>query len=228
MAYVLLGHGHIEGEGPADFPASVIVPPGTSVSLFAPLGSQLQLPVIQVTPGSGEHGYDTIPDYTTVKDHFLSSPQDRHVEGDPILNYYMTPLSEKGRQLAYQAFPDEAVTPADSEVFRLCTGTKSPDPETPGSCPTRMGDDRPHTCDGILGTYGGYGDLYWIACTEIDGADVELVIGPGFPALPDGLWGRVQRGEVDDAVIDAVYAYLGQSPLDDAAKSALASVGVNV
>ena len=129
--------------------------------------------------------------------------------------------------MAYQAFPGEAVTPGEGEVFRLCTGTQSPDPDTPGSCPTRMGEDRPHTCDGILGQYGGYGELYWIACTEIDGANCELVLGPGFPVLPDGLWERMQRGEVEDAVVDAVYAYLGQEELNDAAKEALASVGVN-
>jgi hypothetical protein len=229
MAIILLGHGHIEAEGPAEFPASVVVPPGTSVSLFAPLGSQLQLPVVQVAQGTGEHGHDTIPNYDIVKDYFLSSSKDTRGAGDFILNYYMTPLSDKGRELANHAFPkDEVVTPSGSEVFRLCTGTLSPDPETPGTCPTRTGDDRPHACDGILGKYGGKGELYWIACTEIDGADVELVLGPGFPPLPDGLWGKVQKGQVDDDTVDAVYAYLAQETLSDAAKSKLASAGVTV
>jgi hypothetical protein len=66
------------------------------------------------------------------------------------------------------------------DPIRMCTGTRK-------TCPTdprQIAGGWKHGCDGILGTYAG--DLYWLACSVFENADIASVNGDNVKAVDDG------------------------------------------
>lgn len=219
---ILVGHGHIEQDpGVAGFHASIQVPPGTSIRTYSKVGNQVELPAKLVPSGTGEWGGDKIPDYEVVVKAY-KDVGDTTGEGSPVLNYRMEPLTQAGRDLAKAVFGDSCVTPGEGQSFRLCT-----DPAASNKCPTKMGDDRKHECDGILGKYAG-NELFWIACQEIDGFSPSFALGPGKAQLPDGLYEKLQSGadDLSEAQIEALWAHLNEEDTTEEQNGLLKALNV--
>lgn len=160
MNYVLLGHGGLEVE-PVTVPPDmeiVAIPQGTRVHFYSDAGQGLwygqeELDVWEQlqTPWPPLDSRNVTYNLT-----LRNAPEawDSLLENEPAFG---------GNTLVRPGFDG---LPGS---IPLCTGTRR-------TCPTdprQVAAGARHTCDGVLGRYGG--DLYWVSCTSFDGAEQGLV-----------------------------------------------------
>lgn len=159
MGYILLGHGGLELDG--GFPegmGTVAIPAGTTLQCYSDTGQALVYGAKQLDVW--EHLATPWPpmDSTNVTYNLtLSSAKelwDEELKNNP---------SFAGHTLI-RAGVDGVPDP-----IRLCNGT----PQTCPTDPRQVAAGRTHTCDGILGTYKG--ELYWVACTSVEGGDDAVI-----------------------------------------------------
>lgn len=183
--YIFLGHGGFDQKGTAGYPAEVLIPPDTTLRFYSDAGQALSLPSVgdntdysKVAP-AWQQLKDQGPGLTTTMQTYNLSltPEDHDEERKAIQNADWngaTPITlPAGEQYLCQGTPETCPTPA------LLTSAS----EEAISNPERW----KHKCTGILGQYGGNGNvLHWAACTsfviatpELPVLDTASVTGPG-------------------------------------------------
>lgn len=181
MGYILLGHGGLDVD-PTLAPEGmeiVAIPQGTTIRFYTDPGQQLvygsrQLDVWEQLDApwppldSGNVTYNL-----SLHSAWDEWPSD--LRNDPRFG---------GHQLIRAGIGDVP------DPIHLCTGT----PLTCPTTPAQVAAGQTHTCRGILGLQELQGeDLYWVACTPLDGVDRAVV-----DAVLEGRPARVLLGEDPD------------------------------
>ncbi|MFE5537952.1 hypothetical protein ACFQ78_19695 [Streptomyces sp. NPDC056519] len=160
MGYVLLGHGGLVVDPAvlAPTPEWVAIPRQTTIRFYSDIGQGLLIGTDQFD------GWEALQTF--------GEPLD---SGSVTYNMTLTSMWEAWEGLLRNG-------PRFGGHTLVMPGINAPDPVrmcagTPGTCPVTprqvLESDARHHCDGILGQCSG--DLYWVACTTIAGADPAVV-----------------------------------------------------
>ncbi|MFF4369292.1 hypothetical protein [Streptomyces sp. NPDC001594] len=170
MGYILLGHGILSVDAALTPPDMewVAIPHGTSIQFYADSfqGLCYRSRHLEAWEEIQPHLLPLTPNRVTYNLSLRSDPSwERDLANNPRFG---------GHQLIRPGIGDIP------DPVRLCTGTRATCPTSPDQ--TSSG--RTHTCDGILGRPDFQGqELFWLACTEVEGAD-ETVVAAALAGRP--------------------------------------------
>lgn len=162
MGYILLGHGTLDLDPSVTSPEMEIVaiPQNTTIQFYTDAGQVLWYGARELDLWSRLHAPWAPLDSNSVTYNLAL-----HSDVDSWTQDLRNSLEFDGHTLiraGVDGFPDPLV---------LCTGTRE-------ICPTgvdQVAAGARHGCDGVLGREDLEGDLYWLACTSIEGADQSVV-----------------------------------------------------
>lgn len=164
--YVILGHGGFDPESDR-YPREILVPQDTTLKFWSEAGQALTLPA---------KGDDT--NYSKVAPMFNQLKEAQPGLG-PTMSTYNYALYPEDHASEVQAA--KAADWGGAQLIMVDSGKRFLCQDTSGKCPTpdllQSTDESVitdparwfHQCDGILGEYGGSGNIiHWVACTSFE------------------------------------------------------------